>query len=72
MKLIDEWKACWKLFSVQANTIGGSLAVGYASMYDQLKENFPPKIMIFVTGVVFIVGIVGRVVAQKKPTKEKK
>jgi len=65
MTLIEEWKQCWRLLSVQANAIGSAMAVGYASMYDQLKESFPPKYMMAITAAVFILGIIGRVVAQK-------
>ncbi len=66
MKLIDEWKSAWKFLSVQANSIGAAMAVGYASMYEQLKENFPPKYVAAITAAVFILGIVGRVVSQNK------
>lgn len=66
MKLIEEWRVCYKYLSVQANSIGAALAVVYGSMYDQLKENFPPTVMAAVTAAVFVLGIVGRLVSQEK------
>jgi len=64
MNLIDDWKSCLRLFSVQANTIGLAMTAAYSAMYEQLKDNFPPKIMAAVTAAVFVLGIVGRLVSQ--------
>lgn len=71
MTLIDDWHKCWKLLSVQANAIGSAAAVGYASMYEQLKETFPPQWMAALTAAIFALGIVGRVVSQQKPDDPK-
>ena len=64
MNLIDNWKAAWRLLSVQANTIGIAVSGTYMGLYDQLKDTFPPKIMAAVTGAVFLFGIIGRLVSQ--------
>ncbi len=69
MKLIPEWAICWKWFSQQANVVGSSLSIGYVSMYDKLKENFPPKYMIGITAAVFILGFIGRIIDQTKADK---
>lgn len=66
MALIDEWRSAWKWLSIQANSVGIAISGTYAMLYDQLKENFPPKIMAAVTGGVFIAGIIGRLVSQDK------
>ncbi len=70
IKLIDEWKSCHKFISVRINAIGGAIAFAYASMYDHLKENFPPKYMVALTAIVFIAGIAGRLVSQNSSEKE--
>lgn len=70
MRLIDEWKVCYRYLSVQANGIGAAMMVGYSSMYEQLKENFPPKYMAAITAAVFILGIIGRLVSQEKKVSE--
>lgn len=64
MKLVDDWKAAWKFASVQCNSIGVAISATYASLYEQLKDNFPPKYMLIVTGIVFVLGIVGRLISQ--------
>jgi len=69
MKLIDEWKSAWRYLSVQANALGSAMAIGYASMYDHLKENFPPKYMMAITAAVFALGIIGRLVSQQLKDK---
>jgi hypothetical protein len=63
-KLVDDWKKFYTWFSIQANAIGSAIAIGYASMYDHLKENFPPRYMAAITAAVFILGIVGRLSKQ--------
>jgi hypothetical protein len=69
MKLVDDWTKFYSWFSVQANAVGSAMAIGYASMYEQLKENFPPKYMMAITAIVFILGIIGRVVSQQPKDK---
>lgn len=64
MKLIEEWRGCWKYLSVQANTIGVAITTTYGAMYDQLKETLPAKYMMLAVGGVFVLGIVGRLVSQ--------
>ena len=72
MQLIENWRSAWKMFSVQANAIGSSLSLGYAGMYDQLKDNFPPKYMLTITAAVFILGFVGRLIHQEAVEEAKK
>lgn len=65
-KLIKGWQRAWKLLSVQAMVIGTGISMQYGLMYDQMKEVIPPKWMAIITGIVFVLGIVGRVVSQSK------
>ena len=67
MKLIDEWKQGWSFLSIQANTIGVALAATYGSMYDTLKDTFPPKWMAGITAGIFILGILARLTKQQPP-----
>ena len=64
--MIDEWKTAYRFLSVQANAIGTAISVTYASMYDRLKADFPPKYIVAITAVVFVLGIIGRMTSQKK------
>ncbi|MDE1998038.1 MAG: hypothetical protein KGI52_03810 [Burkholderiales bacterium] len=71
MKLIDEWHQAWKFLSVQANVLGGAMASAYATFYPQLKETISPSMMGYITGAVFALGIIGRVISQQpKPADE--
>lgn len=64
MKLIPDWHKCLRLFSQQANAVGVALSASYAGMYDHLKENFPPWLMATLTGAIFAIGFVGRIIDQ--------
>jgi hypothetical protein len=66
MMLIPEWKTAYRFLSVQANVIGMAMATGYATMYPQLKDTIPPDVMAWITGAVFVLGIVARVISQQR------
>lgn len=65
MKLIPDWRKAVKFFSVQANIIGAALASTYGLMYPQLRESIPPQWMAGVTAVVFVAGIICRIISQQ-------
>lgn len=65
MKLIDEWRTAWKFLSVQANLLGGAMASAYATFYPQLKDTISPSAMGYLTGVVFALGVLGRIISQQ-------
>lgn len=62
--LIHNWKKCWKLFSVQAMTIGLAISSTYGMMYEQLKDTIPPSCMAIITACVFLIGIFARIKKQ--------
>ena len=68
--LIDEWRSAWKYVSVQANGVGIAISSTYGLLYEQLKETFPPKFMAGITALVFIAGIIGRLVSQTPKDKQ--
>lgn len=70
MSLIEDWKKCWKWMSIQANTLGVAISGTYAALYDEVKANFPAKYMLTLTAVVFLAGIVGRLISQTPKDKE--
>lgn len=65
IKLIDEWKHCWKMFSVQAGTLGVAITGAYAALPPNFQSLVPSNVMLGVTGFLFVVGIVGRLVKQE-------
>lgn len=74
MKLISEWKHCWKMFSVQANVIALSLVGAYQALPDDFKHAIPSNWMMAAAGALVAIGTVGRLVDQgiKKPDEDKK
>lgn len=64
MNLVDDWKKSFKWLSVQFNTFGVAITATYASLYEQLKENLPPRYMMIGVIAIFVLGIVGRLVSQ--------
>lgn len=64
MKLIHNWKRALRFFSVQMNLLGTALSTGYATMYDKLKETVSPATMAVITGAVFVLGVLARVIDQ--------
>jgi hypothetical protein len=70
MRLIDDWHKSWRLLSVQANSIGVAICTTYAAMFEQLKDTIPPSYMAGITGAVFALGIIGRMVSQTPKVDE--
>jgi sorbitol-specific phosphotransferase system component IIBC len=64
MKLITNWRKCWKFLSVQLMAVGSGISATYATMYQQLKDTIDPKMMAMITAGVFVAGILGRVISQ--------
>lgn len=69
-KLIDEWKQAWKFLTTHVNVIMGSSLLAYAEYYDKLKDTVPPELMAVITGVVFLLNIILRVVNQSSVKKD--
>lgn len=65
MKLIEEWKQCWRWFSVHALALAGAIPVVWAELPDDMKASIPASAMATITGIVALCGIVGRVVKQE-------
>ena len=64
MKLITNWRKCWKFLSVQLMAVGSAMSVTYAQLYDKMKDHIPPDKMMYIVLVVFVGGILGRVISQ--------
>lgn len=66
MRLVENWKQCWKWFSIHALLIVGVLPTVWATLPPDLKAYIPPSIMGLITAAVAVSGIVGRVTDQSK------
>ena len=66
MRLVENWKQCWKWFSIHALLIAGVLPTVWATLPPDLKAYIPPSIMGLITAVVAVSGVVGRLTDQSK------
>ncbi|MCZ0823697.1 DUF7940 domain-containing protein [Dickeya solani] len=64
MKMIDDWKSCWRWFSVHALALAGVIPAVWAELPDDMKASIPAGVMGLVTLAVALCGIVGRLVKQ--------
>ena len=66
MKLVEDWKKCWKYFSVHALIIAGFLPTVWLELPPDLKASIPPEAMSTITAVIAACGVIGRLVSQEK------
>ena len=66
MKLIDEWRKCYKFVSVQAMVLAGAIQGAWVYIPDSLRASVPQNIVTGVTVALLVLGVVGRVIDQGK------
>jgi hypothetical protein len=64
MKLIQNWKEAWKMYSVQALAVIAALPIIWASLPDEWKAEVPSEWVKALVVVVAIAGILGRIIDQ--------
>lgn len=64
MKLVSNWKARWKAYSVQAQAMAAAILVGWSQLPDDLKSTIPQKWVVIIAVSVLALGIIGAHVAQ--------
>lgn len=62
--LIPNWKRCWRMYSVQADAIPLAAFAVWGLMPDEWRDVVPEAWLLWLAGVSFALGIVGRVVKQ--------
>jgi len=71
MKLIDEAKHWYKMFSVQANLLAGAVVGAYQMLPDDFKHTIPQQWMLGAAMALVALGTVGRFVDQGLSDKDK-
>lgn len=66
MKLIPEWKRCWRMFSVQAMLIAGAIQGAWAFLPPEMQATIPDNWLRVVTLGLLVFGVIGRLVDQPK------
>jgi uncharacterized integral membrane protein len=67
-KLVENWKQCWKWFSVQILAVLMVLPIVWATLPSDVKDWVPHDWQIPIVMALALAGIVGRIIDQgKKP-----
>lgn len=66
MKLIGNWRQAPRMISVQAMTAAGAIQGAWTVIPDDMRSTIPPGIVHWLTLVLLVVGIVGRLIQQDK------
>lgn len=64
MKLVDNAKSWYKMFSVQAQIAAGSVLASWSVIPEDLKQNIPHNVVIGVALGLLVLGVVGRLIKQ--------
>lgn len=65
MKLVDDWKAAWRWFSVQAMTLAGALQGTWVLLPEDLRTSVPQGWVCGLTVGLLVLGVAGRLVKQE-------
>ena len=65
MKLVDNWKNCWRWFSTQAMVLAGAIQGAWLFVPDDLRSTIPPHWLQGITIALMCMGVAGRLVKQK-------
>ena len=66
MKLIDNARNAWRMFSVQAMTVAGAIQGAWLAIPASLQDQIPGDIVKGVTIALLVLGVLGRLVKQDK------
>lgn len=74
MKLVDDWKCCWRWVSVNCMILAASLQGAWATVPEYLRDRVPSWTVAVSTVALLILGVMGRLIKQPgtKPQKKKK
>ncbi len=73
MTLIPNWRKAWRMISVQAMAAGAAVQAAWAALGDDMKSALGPdalKYVAYLTIALLLIGMGGRVIKQKKVTKD--
>lgn len=83
MKLIDNWKQSWKMWSVRLSALGASIMGMFLyfpewtlylfnAMPKEVRDLLPDNLALFLAMIVFIGTAISRIVKQEKLEKDRK
>lgn len=66
MKFVDDWKSAWRWYSTHALLLATSIPLAMSEAEKYIGHEFPLWVKATVGGVIFVSGMIGRVVSQEK------
>lgn len=66
MRLVKEWRRCWRMFSMQSMAVSTALLAAWGLLPDNLVEALPSGVITTVAIVVLVLGMIGRIIDQPK------
>lgn len=67
MKLVEDWKDCYKWMSVNCMVVAGSIQGAWVYIPDDLRASVPQKLVTAITIGLLALGVIGRLLKQDKP-----
>lgn len=71
MKLISNWRKCWRMFSMWAYAAAGALQGAWLMLAPEQKASVPEQWVFYITIAIMVLGAVGRLVYQPKTHDER-
>lgn len=65
MRLIDNWRQAWRMFSVQAMALAGAIQTAWILMPPEQRASLPEHVAPWVSLALLVLGIIGRFVKQE-------
>jgi len=69
MKLIDEWKHCWKWLSIQFPAVNVAFLSTWAMLPPKFQDAIPLSWVIGIAVAMIVLGMIGRLVDQQPKDK---
>lgn len=66
MRLVREWRRCWRMFSVQSMAVSTALLATWGLLPENLVSAIPAPVVTGVAVVILVLGMIGRLIDQPK------
>ncbi len=64
MKIVDDWKQCWKWLSMHFMVIATAIPTAWAAIPADMQAKIPPEYVAIATAIAAACGIIGRLIDQ--------
>lgn len=64
LKLVDDWRDCWRWYSTHALMINMAFLGTWAELPDEMKASLPPGLVMKISAAIMFFGFAGRLLQQ--------